>query len=62
LKLGEPTRVGEIAGPHHAHPLQLCPAVQPFKGAVPAGGSGLVRVDMEVGGEFHAELRRRGDS
>ena len=48
-ELGPPSRVGEIPGPHQRNALPSGPEIQVFRHTVPAGGSGVFGVDMQIG-------------
>ena len=52
--LCQPARMGDVARPDDMDPLELRPARQVLEGQIRAGGAGKVRVDVEIGDEFHA--------
>ncbi len=49
----QPLGMGAIAGAHHLHPLITAPEIQVLQVGVPAGGDGEMRMDMQVGDDFH---------
>ena len=52
-QLRQPAGMGDVAGGHHLHPLELRPLPQVLQGQVAAGGAGVVRVEMDVGDQLH---------
>ena len=46
--------MAEVARADDVDPLELRPAREVLEGQVRAGGAGEMRVDVEIGDEFHA--------
>ena len=58
LQFSDPGRVGEVAGGDDTDALALSPGAESFQAAFPAGGTGQMRMDMEVGKIGHGVARR----
>src|SRR5437763_6234602 len=54
----EPGGMGEVAGPDDGDPLPARPQGEMLQIRVPAGGPGVLRVDVEIGVEAHGGLNK----
>ena len=52
-QFGEPAGMGDVAGGHHLHALDLCPLPQVLQRQVLAGGARVVGVQVKVGNQLH---------
>ena len=58
VQVGEPARVGAVAGGHHRDPLDRGPGGQTVQVAGLAGGPRVVRMDVQVGEVVHGDGRQ----